>query len=64
MFVGGSLKAKYYTSKINLMVALAPVSSTSSVTNKVILDAAKNWVHIKNTAELFKIYNMVGLNWW
>jgi len=44
MFLGASLDPDYFNKRINLFVALAPVSTTANISNKYIVEAAN---HIK-----------------
>ena len=59
MFLGASLNPDYFTSKINLFVALAPVSSTANISNKYIVEAA-NRLHIIEAAV---VYGLHYYNW-
>ena len=40
MFLGASLNPEYFTEKINLFIALAPVASTANISNPLIVEAA------------------------
>ena len=40
MFLGASLDPDYFTRRINLFVAMAPVASTANISNKFIVEAA------------------------
>jgi len=42
MFLGASLDPEYFSKRINLFVALAPVATTANISNKYIVEAAKH----------------------
>ena len=42
MFLGASLNPEYFTKRINLFIALAPVSTTANISNKAIVESAKH----------------------
>lgn len=59
MFLGASLDPDYFTKRINLFIALAPVSTTANISEKFIVDAAK---HIK-LLELAIVHELNYYNW-
>ena len=59
MFLGASLNPEYFTSKINLFVALAPVSTTANISNKYIVEAANKL----NIIEAAVVYGLHYYNW-
>jgi len=59
MFLGASLNPEYFSSRINLFVALAPVASTAHIANKYIVDAAK---HVR-LLELALVDGLHFYNW-
>ena len=59
MFLGASLNPEYFTEKINLFVALAPVSKTAGISNKFIVEAASK---IK-VIEAAVVYGLGYYNW-
>lgn len=59
MFLGASLNPEYFTEKINLFVALAPVSTTAGISNKYIDEAASKLKVI----EAAVVYGLGYYNW-
>ena len=59
MFLGASLNPEYFTKRINLFIALAPVSTTANISNKAIVEAAK---HI-NLLEFAIVHELKYYNW-
>ena len=59
MFLGASLNPDYFTEKINLFIALAPVSSTANISNKFIVEAASK-IKVLETAI---VYGLHYYNW-
>ena len=59
MFLGASLNPDYFTEKINVFVALAPVSVTAGITNKFIVEAASKL----NIIEAAVVYGLGYYNW-
>ncbi len=62
-FVGASLNPDFWVEKVNLVVALAPVSSTH-YKNPGDAESAKYWREFQLAAKKLGFYNILGLNWW
>lgn len=58
-FLGASLNPEYFTQRVNLFVALAPVASTANISNKYIVEAAN---HIR-LLELAIVRELGYYNW-
>lgn len=54
----------FYTEKVNLFVALAPVASTHNIEVPSLQKSAKYWRLIQFAAERLGVYNIFGVNWW
>ena len=59
MFLGASLDPEYFSKRINLFIALAPVATTANISNKYIVEAAHN---IK-LLEVALIHGLHYYNW-
>ena len=59
MFLGASLDPAYFTEKINLFIALAPVATTAHISNKALVEAAKR-IHVLEAAI---VYGLKYYNW-
>ena len=47
MFLGASLDPEYFNSRVNLFVALGPVTSAYNVRNKQLRTLSKDWKEIE-----------------
>lgn len=63
-FVGASMIPEWYKAKINLFVALAPITRTTNITNKYLQELAPKWPIVQFAAERTHAYNILGVNWY
>jgi|LauGreDrversion4_2_1035121.scaffolds.fasta_scaffold454319_2 hypothetical protein len=64
MFVGASLMPDYFSQRINLFVALAPIANVHYLDNAGLQKLAHHWPAIKKILEKLEFYNIFGFNWW
>ena len=64
MFAGASLNPEYWTEKVNLFVALAPIASVHNIGIPSSKKQAKYWRETQFAAEKLGLYNILGVNWW
>ena len=64
MFLGGSLSPEYYTSKVNLMVALGPVASTKNLEVPALQKLAKVWREVQLIVLEAGMHDLFDSNWW
>ena len=63
MFIAGSLNPEYFNAKVNLFVALGPVTSLNNVNVPAMRAGAKNWRETEYLALKFGAYNLLDANW-
>ena len=63
MFLGATLNAEYFNSKINLFVALGPVTTLNNVKVPVAQKLSKEWPELEYLITKFGAYNLMDANW-
>jgi len=63
MFLGASLDPDYFNSKVNLFVALGPVTTLNSITNKKMRALSNDWKELEWAAYEAGIFSPFNANW-
>ena len=63
MFLAGSLNPEYFNAKVNLFVALGPVTSLNNVKVPALRALAPKWREVEYLALHFGAYNLLDFNW-
>lgn len=63
MFMGSSLNPEYFNAKVNLFVALGPVTTLQNIRVPVVPPLAKEWREIEYLALKFGAYDLLNFGW-
>lgn len=63
MFLGASLDPNYFRDKVNLFVALGPVTSLVNVKVPALRALSKDWRQVEYLALKFGVYDLMNFGW-
>ena len=63
MFLGASLDPDYFNSRVNLFVALGPVTSLNNIRNKQLKALSKDWKEVEWAIYEAGAFNLFDANW-
>jgi hypothetical protein len=63
MFAGATLKPDYYSSKVNLFVALAPIAYLSHTTCQPFQTLSQRWWLVEKVVERMGAYDLMSPTW-
>ena len=63
MFLGASINPTYFHSKVNLFVALGPVTLLNNIKVPVLREISRDWRQIEYLALKFGAYNLMNFGW-
>ena len=63
MFLAASLNPDYFNSKVNLFVALGPVTSLNNIEVPALRALSKDWREVEYAALKFGVYDLFNLGY-
>ena len=63
MFLGASLNPDYFNERVNLFVALGPVTSLNNIKVPALRSLSKNWREVEYVALKTGAYNLFNFGW-
>ena len=63
MFLGSSLNPEYFAEKVNLFVALGPVTSLNNIKVPALRALSHDWRQVEYLALKFGAYDLLNFGW-
>ena len=63
MFLGASLNPEYFNEKVNLFVALGPVTMLNNIEVPALRALSKDWREVEYLALKLKTYDLFNFGW-